>query len=207
MSELAAPAPSLDKPSGFSLPRELPVSWLLVLIGLIAAMQLSMATGRSINWDEFWFYSQVEVVARGEFIIPLQTIHTRLFAWLPGLPGSAIDHILTARLVMWACALVTAGCIYLTAEKFAGRSTALLAVAAYMGAGYVLQHSIAFRVDPMVTALLTSALAIAARTRLNALAIIALGALIGLAAMVTIKFVLWAPAFAGIALWRWHEEG
>lgn len=206
MNELAATAPAGSAARGFALPRELSVGWLLALVGVLAAMQLSMATGRSINWDEFWFYSQVELVARGEFIQPLQTIHTRLFAWLPGLPGSEIDHILVARLFMWACALVTAGGIYLLAEKFADKRTALLAVAAYMGAGYVLQHSIAFRVDPIVTALLTSALCVAARTRLTPLWIALLGALIGLAAMVTIKFVLWAPAFAGMALWQWHEE-
>jgi len=75
-----------------------------------------------------------------------------------------------------------------------------------MGAGYVLQHSTSFRVDPIVTALLTTALCIAARTRLSLHWLVTLGALIGLAAMVTIKFVLWAPAFAGIALWRWHDE-
>jgi len=190
-----------------ALPGTIPVSWLIGLIGALALMQLSMATGRSINWDEFWFYSQVEIVARGEFIQPLQTIHTRFFFWLPGMSGNEIDHILTARLFMWGCALVTAGGVYLLAEKFSDKSTALLALAAFMGAGYVLQHSTSFRVDPIVTALLTSALCIAARTRLSVPAILALGALIGLAAMVTIKFVLWAPAFAGIALWKWCDEG
>lgn len=188
-------------------PRTIPVRWLVALIGVMAAMQLSMALGRSINWDEFWFYSQVEVVARGEFIQPLQTIHTRVFFWLPRMGGSEIDHILIARLVMWVCALVTAGGIYLLAEKFSDKRTALLAVAAYMGAGFVLQHSTAFRVDPIVTTLLTMALVVAARSRLSTAWIAVLGALIGLAAMVTIKFVLWAPAFFGIALWKWHDEG
>ncbi len=207
MSELAAPATPNMRGQLPSLPATISVRWLIALIGVLALMQLSMATGRSINWDEFWFYSQVELVSRGEFIQPLQTIHTRFFFWLPDMPGSEIDHILIARLFMWGCALVTSGGIYLLAEKFSDRRTALLTLAAFMGAGYVMQHSSSFRVDPIVTALLTSALVLAARTRLGIPAIIALGALIGLAAMVTIKFVLWAPAFAGIALWRWSDEG
>ncbi len=207
MSDLAAPAIPRAGPSLPAFPAVISTRWLIALIGVLALMQLSMATGRSINWDEFWFYSQVEIVARGEFIQPLQTIHTRLFFWLPAMPGSEIDHILIARLFMWGCALVTAGGIYLLAEKFSDRRTALLTVAVFMGAGYVLQHSSSFRVDPIVTALLTSALVIAARTRLGIGSVFALSVLIGLAGMVTIKFVLWAPAFAGIALWRWSETG
>ncbi|MEL6877193.1 MAG: glycosyltransferase family 39 protein [Pseudomonadota bacterium] len=183
------------------------IIWIYVLVGLIAAMHLSMLLGRSINWDEFWFYSQVEQVARGEFIQPLQTIHTRFFAWwLPDLAGNEIDHIIIARLFMLACLAVTVTGIFLTAEKFSDKRKALIAVAAYLGTGFVLQHGTSFRVDPIVTACLTSGFAIAARTRLSSASIMALGALIGLAAMVTIKMILWAPAFAGIALWRWEEE-
>ena len=198
------PAPS--RRFAFSVPDKSATFWLYALIGLLAVMHISMATGRSINWDEFWFYSQVETVARGEFMQPLQTIHTRFFFWLPAMSGSEIDHILIARVFMLGCLGVTAGGIYAVAQKFADHRTALLAAAAYLAAGFTLQHGASFRVDPIVTALLTTSLAIAARTRLNAPAIVALGALIGLAAMVTIKFVLWAPAFAGIALWRWRDE-
>ncbi|MBV7259480.1 ArnT family glycosyltransferase [Erythrobacter crassostreae] len=192
---------------GFSLPAASSAVWLYALIGVLAAMHLSMVFGRSINWDEFWFYSQVEVVARGEFIQPLQTIHTRFFAWwLPAMPGNSIDHIIIARMFMFACLVVTSAGIFLTAQKFASRRTAIIAVAAYLGAGFVLQHGTAFRVDPIVAAFLTTGFAIAALTRLRLLAIVALGVVIGIAAMVTIKFVLWAPAFAGLALYRWEEE-
>lgn len=207
MTASAAPA-DLETRPGFTLPAAQSLVWLYTLIAGLAAMHLSMVFGRSINWDEFWFYSQVEVVARGEFIQPLQTIHTRFFAWwLPAMPGNSIDHIVIARVFMFACLAATATGIFLTAEKFAERRTALLAVAAYLGAGFVLQHGTAFRVDPIVAALLTTGFAIAARSRLNLMAILALGALIGLSAMVTIKFVLWAPAFAGLALYRWEDEG
>lgn len=181
---------------------------LYALLGLLFAIHVSMALGRSINWDEFWFYNQIQVVARREFIQPLQTIHTRFFApWLPNLPGSEIDHILIARFFMLACLAVTSASIYAIVVAFSTGRTALLVTAAYLGAGFVLQHGTSFRVDPIVTAFLSVGLAIAARTRLSIPAIIALGLTIGIAAMVTIKMVLWAPAFAGMALWRWQDEG
>lgn len=188
-------------------PRAVPVHWLYALVGALALMHLSMAFGRSVNWDEFWFYSQVETVARGEFIKPLQTIHTRVFHWwLPEMGGTSIDHILIARGFMWVCLMVAAGGIYFAAKSFSDKRTALLVVAAYLGSGYVLHHGTAFRVDPIVTAFLSTGFAIAACTRLRWPAVLALGLMIGCAAMVTIKFVLWAPAFAGLALWRWQDE-
>ncbi|MEP0191482.1 MAG: hypothetical protein ABJP70_12760 [Erythrobacter sp.] len=205
----ASAASSNQAPSrqfAFRVPEKSATFWLYALIGLLAVMHVSMVTGRSINWDEFWFYGQVETVARGEFMQPLQTIHTRFFFWLPAMAGSEIDHILIARIFMLACLSITATGIYAVAQKFSDHRTALLAAAAYLAAGFTLQHGASFRVDPIVTALLTTSLAIAARTRLSAPTILALGALIGLAAMVTIKFVLWAPAFAGIALYRWEDE-
>lgn len=191
-----------------SLPRADALVWLYALFALLLALHLSMALGRSINGDEFWFHSQVEIVARAEPIQTLQTIHTRAFAWwLPRLPGNAIDHIVIARLFMLACLLAAAHGVYRIAREFADHRAALLSAAAYLGAGYVLQHGTAFRVDPIVVAFLTNALAIALRTDLAPRWIVVLGVLVGIAGMVTVKFVLWAPAFAGAALWRWHGLG
>lgn len=186
---------------------ELSESFLWALLVLLGCLHLSMAIGRGINWDEFWYYSQVEQLARGEYIQPLQTIHTRIFAWLPGLPGSEIDHILIARLFMLGCVAATTASIGLVAETFSNRRIALLAAAMYLGAGFVLQHGTSFRVDPIAAALLSVALAIVVRAQMNWGSSITIGLLVGLVAMVSIKFVLWAPAFAGVALWRWHEHG
>ncbi|MEM6585622.1 MAG: hypothetical protein AAF692_07690, partial [Pseudomonadota bacterium] len=196
------------RPSWLSaLPDTSSTTWLYALVALLAGLHLNMVLGRAVNWDEFWFYSQVEILGRGEFVKPLQTIHTRFFYWwLPDLPGSEIDKIIVARGFMFLCLMVIAGGIYAMAERFSDHRTALLAVALYLGAGFVVHHGTSFRVDPIVTAFLTTGLAIATRTRLTAPAILALGVMIAFAAMVTIKFVLWFPAFAGIALWRWHDE-
>ena len=76
-----------------ALPDASSTTWLYTLVALLAGLHLNMVLGRAINWDEFWFYSQVEVVARGEWIQPLQTIHTRAVTWPPLLPGGEIDQI------------------------------------------------------------------------------------------------------------------
>jgi len=207
MSASTVSAGNLSSMKRRSLPAADSLAWLYGLLALLGVLHLTMVFGRGVNWDEFWFYSQVQTMARGEFIQPLQTIHTRFFApWLPHMPGSVVEHIVIARLFMALCLGAIAVGIYYVAESFSDKRTALLAVAIYLGAGFVLHHGTSFRVDPIVTALLTTGLAIAARTRLSMPAIIGLGAVIGLAGMVTIKFVLWVPAFAGIALWRWQDE-
>lgn len=186
---------------------ELSEGFLWAMLALLGCLHFSMAIGRGINWDEFWYYSQIEQLARGEYVQPLQTIHTRIFSWLPDVPGSEIDHILVARLFMLGCVAATAVSIGLVAETFSNRRIALLAAAMYLGAGFVLQHGTSFRVDPIAAALLSVALAIFVRAQMNWGSSISIGLLIGLVAMVSIKFVLWAPAFAGVAVWRWHEHG
>ena len=191
-----------------SLPDANSATWIYLLIASLVAIHLSMVFGRSINGDEFWFYNQVEIVGRGEAIQTLQTIHTRFFAWwLPALPGNEIDHIIIARMFMLVCLGFAGFGIYRIAREFGDHRAALLAAAAYIGAGYVLHHGTSFRVDPIVTALLINALAVAIRSELSVRSMLLLGVLVGCAGMVTIKFVLWAPAFAGAALWRWHALG
>ncbi|ALE17020.1 hypothetical protein AMC99_01730 [Altererythrobacter epoxidivorans] len=179
----------------------------LALFAMLAGMHLSMAFGRAINWDEFFFYGQVEMLARGEFLKPLQTIHTRLFVWIAALPGDEVDHIIVARLFMLASLGAIGASIYGVASKFTDKQNAALCSAAYLGAGLVLQHGTSFRVDPMAAALLSLALLVLARSQMNWFHALAMGALCGLAAMVTIKVVLWLPAFAAVGVMQWHERG
>ncbi|MEE4199422.1 hypothetical protein [Erythrobacter sp.] len=196
----AAPAPraSSERVSDIAL---------MLSLATLAALHLANAYFRVINWDEFWFYSQVETLARGDYLQPLQTIHTRAFYWwLPGLGGTEVEHIVIARFFMAACLAVAAFATYLAARALVERPAAILAIAAYLGSGFVLNHGTSFRIDPIAAATLSSALALALRVRLTPVAIAALGILIALSAMVTIKFVLWAPAFAGVALYRWEQE-
>lgn len=175
------------------------------LIALLLALQLNFALTRSINWDEFFYLSQVHEFARGELTSPLQTLHVRLFAWLPALDLPGVDQIVRGRLMMFACLLVTTGSIIAIAQRFAGLLPALIAALAYLSVGYVVHHATSFRADPLAAALCMASLAILARAKLRWPALLAFGALMGAAVMVTIKIVLLAPAFAGIAWLRWSE--
>lgn len=178
-----------------------------IALALVLALHLHLVFTRSINWDEFYFLSQVHSFARGELNMPLQTFHVRLFAWLPalGLPG--VDQIVAGRIFMFAAELVTCGSIVLIARRFASLASALICALAYLSVGYVLQHGWAFRTDPMAIALSMAALTIMARGKFGWLSTLGFAFLVGTAMMVTIKVVLLAPAFAGIAWLRWSEDG
>lgn len=177
------------------------------MLGLVLALQLAMVFQRAINEDEFFHYSQVHRLAAGTLSEPLQTLYTRAFAWVVDLPGNGIDHIVIIRLFMLGCELVTLGALLGIATRFASRPAAWLAVLAYASGGYVFQHAASFRFDSPAAALLMSAALILLRARLGWAAILAIGALTGTAGVLTIKSVLYAPVFAGIAWLRWNEAG
>jgi hypothetical protein len=179
--------------------------WPLFALGLLLAMQFTLVFTRAINWDEFHFFHEVARFSEGELIRPLQTLHTRLFYWLPGLFETSVDHIVAARIFMFGFELITLVSIYFISGRFVTRDIALFAPLLYLSAGYVFQHGTSFRVDPMVTAGAMAGLAILARSRLRPFDIVLFGACIGFAAMVSIKIVLLAPAFIGMALARWQS--
>ncbi len=181
--------------------------WPLAGVALLLVLQFTLVFTRAINWDEYSYFRGVAWLADGQSLRPLQSIHTRLFFWLPGLFTTSTDHIVASRTVMFACELVTLASIFAVARRFSDNCTAAFAMLAYISAGFVLQHGTSFRVDPIATALLCSALAILALSRLRPLHILAFGALTGLAPMVSIKVVLYAPAFLGVAFLRLSEGG
>jgi hypothetical protein len=189
------------------LPDSNALAWPLAALALIAALHLDIAVNRAINWDEFWHYSQIHVFLAHGWLDPLQTLHARAFAWAASLPGDPVDHIRVIRLVVFAFLMAGTASIYLMTERFASRQVALVCSLLYLSAGFVLQHGTSFRPDAMVAALLMVSLTILLRARLGVVSIAAIGVLCGLAALETIKVVLYAPAFAGVAWLRWSEAG
>lgn len=186
-------------------PLEKPPFWPLVLLALVLALQVTLVLHRAINWDEFYHYSLVEKLVAGTLTEPVQTFYTRAFTWVTALPGSGIDHIIAVRWVMLGCELITLAAVIGISRRFASREAAWLCALAYAGAGYVFQHATSFRLDGPAAALLMSAAWILLRARLSVPAIAASGLLIALAMMLTVKAVLYAPVFAGIAWLRWQE--
>lgn len=174
---------------------------------LLLVMQFSMIFTRAINWDEFFYYGQVSQFTAGELRVPLQTIHVHAFVWLTMLPGTVADHIVIARLAMLAFECASMACIVLMARRFTDDVTGWLAAICYLSAGYVLQHGMSFRVDPSLTACLMGAMCILLLAPLHWRALAAIAMLAGLAGMISIKTILFAPAFAGIAWLRWDEAG
>lgn len=177
------------------------IVWPLLALFLTTGLHLSIVLERAINWDEFWHYSQIHARLAGELRAPLQTLHASLFAWAPSLPGDNIDHLIVLRVVMLTFVLVTAAATMLVAEKFAGRTAGVFAALLYLSASFVIENGSSFRADPMAAAGLMTSLALLVRGKLATGPTLAAGLCAGFAAAVTIKSVLFAPAFAGIGWW------
>lgn len=200
------------KPVQKGLPGQNTAFWPAAAVVLLLAMQATMVFTRAINWDEYFFFHQVTEFAGGTLTLPLQTIHVRLFGWLPDLFATSVDHIVVARVAMFGFELGTLACIFLLARKFSDQVVAAMTTLLYLSAGYVLQHGFSFRVDPMVTFALMAALAVLAHSRFSVWGVITFGLFAGIAGMISVKAVLYFPAFAGIALMRldesnWSKDG
>lgn len=183
------------------------IAWPTAGIVLALALQVTLVVHRAINWDEFFHYSQIHNLARGTLTGPLQTLYTRAFLWVIDVPGSGIDHIVIIRGFMLACEIAVLGAIFGMARRFAEPATAALCALAYLSAGFVFQHGTSFRFDPPATAMLMAAAWIVLCRPLKTVSIVLAGFLIGTATVLTIKSVLYAPVFAGIAWLRWNEAG
>ena len=175
--------------------------WPISALVLTLTLHFLIATQRAINWDEFWHYSQIHSQLAGQLRAPLQTLHASLFGWVPSLSGDSIDHLIVLRLVMLLCLAVTAGATMLVAEKFVGKTAGLFAALLYLSANFVIENGTSFRADPMAAAGLMASLALLVRGNLTTATTLAASLCAGFAAAVTIKSVLFAPAFAGIGWW------
>lgn len=182
------------------------LAWPLSGIAFVLALQASLVFTRAINWDEFFHYYEILQFERGTLTQPLQTIFVRIFAWLTRLPGTTVDHIIVARLFMFGCEVVAAAAVAAIAARFTSWKTGLVCVLCYLSAGYVLQHGSSFRADPVDAALLMGALWVLSCTKFRGFEVALFGALAACAALYTIKCVLYAPAFAGLAWLRWTES-
>ena len=183
----------------------------ILLAGILAtvAVQLHLVFATDVNWDEFHYLSQVHEYVRGELVLPLQTVHVHLFSWLPSVAGGEIAQVEWGRVVMLAAHCGTLALIYVLARDVAGRTASLLAVLAFATLSDVVSHGASFRVDPLAGFLVMGGLVAFTRERMSVA--IALAAVLApaLAAMVTVKVVLWAPTFIGlfaVAGWRSEER-
>lgn len=178
-----------------------------IAIGACFVVLIGLAFHRNINWDEFFFLSQVHSFLDGRLDRPMQTFFVHGFGWLRMIPGTEVDQIMIARLVMVGFVAVTAYSVHRIARTMTDRRCADIAVLAFLTSGFALAHAGSFRADPIAAACLTSSIAILMTTRMSPLHIVAAAGLSALAALVTIKSALYMPAYLAVLVWRKDERG
>ena len=169
------------------------------------AAQLYLVFFKSFNWDEFLHYNFVYQLKAGTLNLPLQTLHLRSLFWAPAVSDDLVTQMWAARLAIWAVHLFTLLLIYGVARTFTNSTNALFAAFAYYTAGYVFLQGFSIRSDPFVTATLMGGLFLLARGQLTLVKAIIIGALVGVAGLMTLKSVLYAPCFAGLAWLRFSD--
>lgn len=174
---------------------------------LFALAQLVLSFRLNINWDEYFFLSHIYAFEQDRLTTAMQTFYVRPLAWLSWLPGSEADQVVYGRLFMMACEAGSLFCLYRIARRFFGTSEALLAVAAWCGAGFALVHGASFRADPFAGALMMTSLALLLCERLTLVRGAMAGLLAALGLMVTLKSVFFLPPFLAAFILRGVEEG
>lgn len=171
-----------------------------------AIILLVLAWTRNVNWDEFYFLSHVHADLNGRLDRPLQTFFVHAFGWLGRVPGHEMGQIFAARLVMTALFATTVVSIHRISRDLAGREAAGIAVIAFLTSGFVLAHGTSFRADPIAAACLMGALAIMMTERMSAWQVLAVAFLSAGALLITIKAVLYLPAYLAALAWRWDDR-
>jgi hypothetical protein len=178
---------------------------LAVLLGgvlMSLAAQAWLSSRQIFNGDELHFLSLIYEHGRGRLESALQTFHVHLLWPLTAVPGTEIDQLIAGRLTMLALEATTLVLLYLLARAWAESTASLLAVLAFAAMPTTLEHAASFRADPLALALVMASLAMLARAPMRLGIIAATALLAALAALVTMKVVFFAPAYAGIAAWR-----
>ncbi|MEO1221947.1 MAG: hypothetical protein AAFY42_11425 [Pseudomonadota bacterium] len=201
MTEIA-----LGKPVAAGEHRDRATRAIIIALGFVLCLQLGLALTKSINWDEFFHFSQIHANWRGEDVGSLlQRPFVPLFGWVPSLDGENIDQIHLIRSLIMPFELLLVGAIIAAARRFTDLATALLCGLAYVTAGYAFTQGLALRADVISASLVMSALAIGLHRKLGPVTLATMAVLTALAFVATIKVVLYLPAFLALAILRWDE--
>ncbi|KUM24684.1 hypothetical protein AU467_06110 [Mesorhizobium loti] len=182
---------------------------ILILFGVVAALELATALFREVNWDEFHFLSLVFEYKRASLSLALQTFHVHLFSWLTLLPTDEIGTIVIARCLMWLLHLATLLFLFKTAENLVSARGALWATVLYATLSFVMRSATGFRADPIITALLMGALFGLTRDRLPFRLLILSALAVTFAGLISIKSVFYVPTIVMVAilqLVRLHDK-
>lgn len=170
--------------------------------GLLIAAQVFLVFTKSFNWDEFYHFSMVHDLPKGRLTWDFQTLYIRLFLWVPAVTDDLITQLQIARLGMLGFELVAVAMVVRLAREFVDHKTALITGIVYLAGGYIFTQGFSFRTDPVATAALMLALYLFATRDLTIGRVLAVGVLVGLAGLVTIKSIFYAPCFLAFAIRR-----
>jgi len=170
-----------------------------IVFCLVAALLLAMR--QLINWDEFYYLSQIYEYRSDSLTKPVNTFHVHIFSWLASLPVTEVEQIQIARFMMWVCLVITAYSIFKICRAFFDLVPSLLAALCFVSASYTLFYGTHFRTDPIATMLTTSALALLIHSNFKASRLLAVAICLGLSVLITVKIIFIAPAFIAAGFW------
>jgi hypothetical protein len=179
-------------------------AFLIILLCVSSALIVLTAFLLPFNGDEAIFLSNIHRAANGWQLGLLQTAHVHLFGWLPSV-GDEITQIKVGRVIyvgLWAVSLLLLhqlGCRLL--DPFG----ALVSVVLFAVFLFSVTTAASFRIEGLVLPILLSVALLLLNPTTARVA--AAGALSGVALALTIKVVLWAPAFVGVlAVGLWDSQ-
>jgi hypothetical protein len=168
---------------------------LAAFVVMAVAVRVNVIMHFNVNWDEFFYLSQVYDYFRGDLGLKLQTFQVHLFGWLPGISGNEVDQVIAARGVMLGFNLLTAALLYRISRRLTGSPAALFAIAAYLSVSLVIRNGASFRSDPIATCLIMAAFDLSlTRARTVWQAGLA-GLSFALAGLITIKTAIFLPSW------------
>jgi hypothetical protein len=168
---------------------------------LVLIAKLWLVTRVNINWDEFFFLSEIHALLRGDLHSSFQTAYTRLFGWLTLLGEHEVARINIARFGMLALLALTAWLLFRLARRWYSAPAAALGVLAFLGLWATLRHGASFRVDALLLPLQVGALLALTQPAWSlARRSVVSGALLGIACVLSLKAVLLAPVVVALQL-------
>jgi hypothetical protein len=167
---------------------------LIILLCASYAVVVLTAFLRPINGDEYIFLSHIHRAANGWELGLLQTVHTHLFWWwLPYVGQDEIGQTIIGRVInvgLWAGSLVL---LHRLGRHLLDPLGALVGVVLFAVFSFSVASAADFRIDGLVLPILLSVALLLLNPTTARVA--AAGALSAVALALTIKAVLWAPAF------------
>ncbi len=180
-------------------------AFLIILLCLSFAVVVLGAFHLPVKGDEYIFLSKVHRAVNGEELGLLQSAYVHLFRWLPFIGQDEIAQNTIGRVIFigtWAASLLL---LHRLGQRLLDPLAAFTGVVLFAVFSLSLVHAATFRIEGLLLPILLSAALLLLNPTVGRVA--GAGALCGVAMALTIKTVLWAPAFLGVlAIGLWGSQ-